>query len=345
MTRLAALVLIAASTAQTGEFPAPGLKQPAEILIDRWGVPHIYARSFDDAFYARASTPHATAYSRSTSGAAAASASSPKSRPQYVEQDRAARLFLYRGPMGREWASYGPLQNRWPKPSPPASTPGSPTSPPPPPNSSPSNSASSAINPPPGTPPTSSASAAMASPATSTPKPPAPASSASPASKTAPARPLPLRPPTPLGIQIPDGLDPCLPPDVLGRLHPRHPGRPLHSLRPSPAPAAATTGPSPPAKSATGRPILASDPHRAYSTPSLRYIAHISAPGLDLIGGGEPSLPGVSIGHNGAIAFGLTRFYIDQEDLYFYELNPKNPLQYRYRGAWEDMRVTARPSP
>ncbi len=94
-----------------------------------------------------------------------------------------------------------------------------------------------------------------------------------------------------------------------------------------------------PAKSATGRAILANDPHRAYSTPSLRYIAHLSAPGLEVIGGGEPSLPGISIGHNGTIAFGLTIFNIDQEDLYVYELNPANENEYKYRDGWEPFRV------
>jgi penicillin G amidase len=94
-----------------------------------------------------------------------------------------------------------------------------------------------------------------------------------------------------------------------------------------------------PARSATGRPILASDPHRAHSAPSLRYIVHLNAPGLDVIGGGEPALPGISIGHNGSIAFGLTIFAIDQEDLYVYELNPANPLEYRYQGQWEKMRA------
>ena len=53
--------------------------------------------------------------------------------------------------------------------------------------------------------------------------------------------------------------------------------------------------------------------------PSLRYIVHLVAPGLDVIGAGEPALPGISIGHNGTIAFGLTIFAIDQEDLYVYE--------------------------
>lgn len=96
-----------------------------------------------------------------------------------------------------------------------------------------------------------------------------------------------------------------------------------------------------PSKSATGRAILAGDPHRAYSTPSLRYIAHVSAPGLDIIGSGEPALPGIAMGHNGTIAFGLTIFPVDQEDLYVYELNPANPKEYRYKGGWEAMRVVS----
>ncbi len=52
---------------------------------------------------------------------------------------------------------------------------------------------------------------------------------------------------------------------------------------------------------------------------------------LTSIGAGEPGLPGISIGHNGTIAFGLTIFNIDQEDLYVYELNPANPNEYKYQ--------------
>lgn len=96
-----------------------------------------------------------------------------------------------------------------------------------------------------------------------------------------------------------------------------------------------------PGRSATGRPVLASDPHRTHSTPSLRYISHLVAPGLDVIGAGEPFLPGISIGHNEAIAFGLTRFYIDQEDLYVYETNPDRPEEYRYKGRWEPMEMVS----
>jgi penicillin amidase len=86
-------------------------------------------------------------------------------------------------------------------------------------------------------------------------------------------------------------------------------------------------------------PIMANDPHRPQSVPSLRYWVHLVAPGWNVIGGGEPVLPGVSIGHNEHGAWGLTIFGNDSEDLYVYDTNPRNPNEYRYRGAWEAMRV------
>jgi penicillin amidase len=61
-------------------------------------------------------------------------------------------------------------------------------------------------------------------------------------------------------------------------------------------------------RTTTGRPILADDPHRGHAVPSLRYIAHLNGPGINVIGAGEPALPGISIGHNDEIAFGLTNF-------------------------------------
>jgi penicillin G amidase len=90
-------------------------------------------------------------------------------------------------------------------------------------------------------------------------------------------------------------------------------------------------------RTATGRPILANDPHRALTVPSLRYLAHLVCPGLNVIGGGEPTLPGVSIGHNERVAFGLTILPVDQEDLYVYETDPADPSRYRYRDGWEQM--------
>ena len=89
----------------------------------------------------------------------------------------------------------------------------------------------------------------------------------------------------------------------------------------------------------TDSPILANDPHRSLVVPSLRYWVHLHAPGWNVIGGGEPTIPGVSIGHNGHGAWGLTVFPTDGEDLYVYETNPDNPNEYRYEGRWETMRV------
>jgi penicillin G amidase len=93
-------------------------------------------------------------------------------------------------------------------------------------------------------------------------------------------------------------------------------------------------------RTATGRPILANDPHRAHAVPSLRYLVHLTAPGFDAIGTGEPILPGIMIGHNGHSAFGLTLFFgPDEEDVYVYETKPRSPNSYRYKGGWEDMTV------
>ncbi|MFC4174158.1 penicillin acylase family protein [Microvirga sp. GCM10011540] len=155
--------------------------------------------------------------------------------------------------------------------------------------------------------------------------------------------------------RIPEGLDPCsVPSEVLRdyQLATRtvtftKPGQQRTSLDPDKFLAEAgdrvsTIGSNnwtiAPSRTTTGRPILANDPHRAHGVPSLRYIVHLNAPDLSVIGAGEPALPGISIGHNGQIAFGLTIFAIDQEDLFVYEINPTNPNQYRYRDGWEDMR-------
>ena len=90
---------------------------------------------------------------------------------------------------------------------------------------------------------------------------------------------------------------------------------------------------------ATGFPMMMNDPHRVQEAPSLRYWVHLVAPGWNVIGGGEPSLPGVSIGHNDFGAWGLTIFGTDSEDLYVYDTNPANPSQYKYNGAWEAMTI------
>lgn len=87
----------------------------------------------------------------------------------------------------------------------------------------------------------------------------------------------------------------------------------------------------------SGFPMLANDPHRALSTPSLRYLAHLHAPGWNVIGAGEPVIPGISIGHNEHGAWGLTIFGTDAEDLYVYQTDPKRPDQYFFQGSWRKL--------
>jgi len=89
----------------------------------------------------------------------------------------------------------------------------------------------------------------------------------------------------------------------------------------------------------TGKPILANDPHRVIAEPSLRYMVHLVAPGWDVIGAGEPGLPGVALGHNQNIAWGFTIFGLDQQDLYLEDLNPTDHSQYKAANGWEPMQV------
>ena len=88
-----------------------------------------------------------------------------------------------------------------------------------------------------------------------------------------------------------------------------------------------------------GYPLMVNDPHRTQTVPSLRYWVHLIGPGWNVIGGGEPEIPGVSIGHNEHGAWGLTVFRTDGEDLYVYETDPDKPNRYRYESQWEEMRV------
>ncbi len=91
--------------------------------------------------------------------------------------------------------------------------------------------------------------------------------------------------------------------------------------------------------SASGKPLLAGDPHRALGLPSLRYLVHLHAPGWNVIGSGEPSLPGVAIGHNDQIAWAFTIVGTDQSDLYVEHTDPADPRRYRVGDNWEPMKI------
>jgi penicillin G amidase len=339
-----------AGTGADQHYQLAGLEQPAEILVDRWGVPHIYAGTHYDAFFVQGfNAARDRLWQMDTWRRRGLGLLSEVLGDAYLAQDRAARLFLYRGDMYREWLAYGSDAKRI------------------------AEAFTAGIN-------------AYLDLLDEHPEllPPE-----FPLLGYAPSRWQPedvvrirshglwrnvtsevkrARIACEHGLdaallwkvlepdwrpQIPDGIDPCsIPERVLDQYL-------LAKAPVSYAAAVAAVAGTPvaadnliaqvrrddlardlgsnnwvvaPARSATGRPILANDPHRAHSVPALRYLVHLAAPGLDVIGAGEPSLPGISIGHNGRIAFGLTIFAIDQEDLYVYD---RAGAGYRYRGNVE----------
>jgi penicillin amidase len=84
----------------------------------------------------------------------------------------------------------------------------------------------------------------------------------------------------------------------------------------------------------SGKPMLAGDPHRTLALPSLRYLVHLKAPGWNVIGSGEPALPGVAIGHNEQIAWAFTIVGTDQADLFVEKTHPEDPRRYLAGEEW-----------
>jgi penicillin amidase len=98
------------------------------------------------------------------------------------------------------------------------------------------------------------------------------------------------------------------------------------------------------ARSASGKPLLASDPHLGLTAPPVWYFAHLHAPGLDAIGGTLPGVPAILVGRNDRIAWGLTNTGADVQDLYLEKLDaPFTQLDevIRIKGA-PDERLTVR---
>jgi penicillin amidase len=323
------------------EYDVPGLAHDVEIIVDTWGVPHVYARSRDDVFLAQGFNAardrlfQIDLWRRRGNGLLA-----EVFGPAYVEQDRANRLFLYRGEMDAEWAAYADGTREAVE----AFTRG--------------------VN--------AYVAWARENPAHLPPEfalygylpsfweaqdavrfrthglfynaehEVARAITLRDAGREAeelrqarePADPLVL----PIGVDLDLVSDDILrvyrlafaPVDFTGAADPASAREAISGSNNW-----VVSG----ERTATGRPILANDPHRAITLPSLRYVAHLDAPGMSVIGAGEPGLPGISIGHNGHVAFGLTIWPVDHEDLYLYELNPEDGSQYRYGGGWERLRV------
>jgi len=335
-----------ASTLERRTLTTPGLQAAAEIIVDRWGIPHIYAASRHDAFFAQGwNAARDRLWQLDLWRKRGLGRLSESFGPAYLAQDRATRLFLYRGDMNAEWTAYGPDARVW------------------------TEAFVAGIN----AYVTQVRSGAAPLPVEfeltgSTPQLWAVDDvvrirshgiSNNAESEALRARVIAaggveadrlrrkLDPPH--QIRIPEGLDPAdVPSDILADyiLATQEVSFGAMAVEPSlteRAEMAATQGSNNWAiasgRTTTGRPILASDPHRVLTAPSIRYIAHLEAPDLAVIGAGELHLPGVTIGHNDRIAFAITTFMVDQADLYVYELNPDDSRQYRYAGGWETMRI------
>ncbi len=90
-------------------------------------------------------------------------------------------------------------------------------------------------------------------------------------------------------------------------------------------------------RTASGKPLLAGDPHIAYSAPAIWYEAHLSMPGFELYGHQLPLIPSALLGHNTQFGWSLTMFQNDDVDLIAEKVNPANPNQVWYHGQWVDL--------
>jgi penicillin amidase len=318
-------LLVVAGWAGAQPLRVPGLEKQVEILRDRWGVPHIYAATAHDLFFAQG---YITAkdrlfqidlWRRTGTGKLAEVLG-----PSAVERDILARAVAFHGDWNAEWAAYGPdakaittaftdginayidgLGGQWP------------------------------------------AEFRMAGYAPGRWAPEDCVSRIAGLTMTGnlnrevqhvqeiqriglerAAKSIRLEPRVPL--EVPQGLDLA---SVTGDL--------LRAYREAVGPVRLTTEQGSNnwvvdgTLTTTGRPMLANDPHRPVQLPSLRKTVHLVGPGWDAIGAGEPGLPGIALGHNREIAFGFTIVGIDQQDLYVEKVNPGTAAEYRYRGAWK----------
>ena len=348
----------AALTPLEGTQTLQGLKAPVEIVRDRWGIPHIYAQNTDDLFFAQGYVMaqdrlwQMELWRRDKEGRMAEIVG-----PGAIERDRQARLLRYRGPMDdREWTSYHPEGRRIFE----AYASGV--------NAFiaahrttlPLEFTLTGTTPEPWTAETVVLRTATFGDAT------AELTLARNVVRLGREAANKQRAPDPWDdLALPEGLDLSIIDDTVttggrgggGRggttpeILPQYrdlvgAARGRGGFEPTvPGPSAP---PDPPgsnnwvingAWSSTGKPVVANDPHRTVTHPSLRYVVHLNAPGWNVIGSGEVPFVGVAIGHNERVAWGLTIVGTDMEDVFVEDVNPADPMQTRYRDQWEPMRV------
>ncbi|HEX7138669.1 MAG TPA: penicillin acylase family protein [Vicinamibacterales bacterium] len=333
--------------AQTsGTLSVAGLSDEVRVVRDRWGIPHIYAKNAGDLFFAQGFVQaqdrlfQIDLWRRSTQGRLAETLG-----PEYVTRDRMTRLMRYRGDVNADWESYAPDTqqiatrfvagiNAWIAIA----------------NANlPEEFEVAGYRPEPWK-PEDLLSRAEGFVMTSNARDEVFRSRMTAkigAAKT--ARLLPLDPSRPM--MVPPGVDLSKVNDQLNT-DLAYIGAPAQFGPPTENTTAALidwqrsvsregsndwviAG----SKSATGKPLLANDPHRNLDHPSLRYLVHLNAPGWNVIGSVVPWFPGVAIGHNDRIAWGLTIFAADVQDLYVETLNPANARQVESHGRFVEMDV------
>lgn len=89
----------------------------------------------------------------------------------------------------------------------------------------------------------------------------------------------------------------------------------------------------------SGKPLLANDPHLMPSVPSVWHMIHLSTPDSRVAGVATPGLPGVAIGHNNAIAWGVTNLGADTQDVYLETFAPNQPRRYRTPDGWREAEI------
>ncbi|HEY8175931.1 MAG TPA: penicillin acylase family protein [Gemmatimonadaceae bacterium] len=318
-----------------GQLNVAGLDSAVEVRRDQWGVPHIYAKTQHDLFFAQGFVAaqdrlfQMDLWRRIGEGRLAEVLG-----PSYVARDRFARLLKYRGDMDAEWTSYAPDTRDI------------------------ATSFVAGIN----------AYIALVRdrppveftllgylPEPWTPQVPLQRMAALAMTGNAEYEVLRAQLVNAIGAQRAAALWPTIPHHDLDPA----PGLSLNGISTLSLGAyAAAVGPvSIPrvvgsnnwvvsgALTTTGKPLLANDPHRYLDNPSLRYLTHLVGPGWNVIGAGEPGVPGIAAGHNERIGFGFTIVGMDQQDLYVETLGSCGSVTvasaarcYLNGGSWKPLR-------
>lgn len=314
----------------SGTVATPGLDSAVEVRRDRWGIPHIYAKSQHDLFFAQGFVAaqdrlfQMEMWRRIGEGRLAEVLGA-----EFVARDRFARLLAYRGDMNAEWTSYAPDTREI--------------------VTAFVNGVNAYIDRVRQRPPVEFTLLGFR-PEHWTPDVALQRMAALTMTGNAEYEVTRAQLVASIGVQRTETLMPTLPHHPLDPA----PGLSLAGITEASLGAyVAATGPvSYPkivgsnnwvvsgALTASGKPMLANDPHRYLDTPSLRYLTHLVGPGWNVIGAGEPGMPGVAAGHNERIGFGFTIVGMDQQDVYVETVRPCDAGRcYLHAGAWKPIRT------